>query len=545
MSVSATQLKLFDAQLSPADKEPPSLFADRVGQAYAASCHADHRKTHGLYLTPPPIASFMAEMIRPRHTLRLLDPAAGAGVLLCAAVEHLTQQPKPPRVIEIAAYEVDAPLAESLKVVLHYLVKWAGARGVRVHPDVRCQDFILAEAPALRGHSTARFDAVIANPPYFKIGKDDPRALAASTVVHGQPNIYGLFMATAATLLAPGGDLVFITPRSYASGPYFQKFREQFFSLIRPQRVHLFESRRDTFSRDDVLQENIILHGLRETDWFLTNVDFQFTISSSTSTHDLHGCAEWQAPLASVIDPSNLRDPFRLPASPKDQNVLCSVDAWTGSLQKYGLQISTGPVVPFRATRFLAQTPNGRAMPLFWMHHVRAMQVHWPNGTRKPQFIIDSSESRKLLVPNTNYVLLRRFSAKEEHRRLVASPLLAGAVPYPMVGLENHLNYVYRPGGNLTEDEAWGLAALYNSALLDGYFRCINGNTQVSATELRAMPLPPLEAIASLGRHIKRQQQPLALIDDLVSALATAHSNARKGSRKGDACRRSKKRRIS
>jgi adenine-specific DNA-methyltransferase len=105
----------------------------------------------------------------------------------------------------------------------------------------------------------------------------------------------------------------------------------------------------------------------------------------------------------------------------------------------------------------------------------------------------------KLLLPNQNYVLLRRFSAKEEPQRLTAAPYLAG-LNSPVIGLENHLNYIHRPGGRLTEDETRGMALLLNSTLMDAYFRMFNGNTQVSATELRRLPLPPLEAIIELGR---------------------------------------------
>ena len=32
----------------------------------------------------------------------------------------------------------------------------------------------------------ANYDLVISNPPYFKIGKDDPRAAAWASIVHGQ-----------------------------------------------------------------------------------------------------------------------------------------------------------------------------------------------------------------------------------------------------------------------------------------------------------------------------------------------------------------------
>jgi len=64
-----------------------------------------------------------------------------------------------------------------------------------------------------------------------------------------------------------------------------------------------------------------------------------------------------------------------------------------------------------------------------------------------------------------------------------------------------------------------GLAALYSSGLLDAYFRCVNGNTQVSATELRTMPLPPLEQITELGRRIRKAKRPMSAVDGLVEEV--------------------------
>ena len=98
---------------------------------------------------------------------------------------------------------------------------------------------------------------------------------------------------------------------------------------------------------------------------------------------------------------------------------------------------------------------------------------------------------------------MRRFSAKEERRRLTASCLIGASQPGPYVALENHLNYVYHAKRALSLDETYGLAALFNSALLDRYFRTISGNTQVNATELRTMPLPALKMIAAIGRKIQ------------------------------------------
>lgn len=513
-------------QLAPIALEMPTAFADRIGRDYVKTCDDDHRKSHGLYLTPPPVATFMAGMIRIRDTLRILDPAAGAGILLCATVEGLTSQPLPPRFIEIVAYEIDPHLSEQLDLVLSHLKTWAEQNAIALKVEIRRRDFILDQALSLAGMVGERFDAVIANPPYFKIGKNDPRALAARSVVHGQPNIYGLFMAVGAAMLRPDGDLVCITPRSFAAGPYFKRFRKRFFSMVRPVQTHIFASRRDAFGRDDVLQENIILHAVRDNDWAAHSGTLPFTISSSAGIVDLGQASELTVQLTEVIDCNDISTPFRLPTSLEDEGVLRRVDAWTGSLHAYDLEISTGPVVPFRATKWLAEEATGATVPLLWLNHVRAMDIQWPTDGRKPQYIVHHPASRVLLLPNANYVILRRFSAKEELRRLTAAPLLASQLPAELIGIENHLNYIYRPGGSLTEDESSGLAALLNSALLDGYFRCINGNTQVSATELRALPLPPLEAITQLGRRVRSESAGLALIDELVEQLAPREGRA-------------------
>jgi len=70
------------------------------------------------------------------------------------------------------------------------------------------------------------------------------------------------------------------------------------------------------------------------------------------------------------------------------------------------------------------------------------------------------------------------------------------------VGIENKLNYIYRPKGHLNRMEVMGIAALLNSDLFDNYFRTFNGNVNVSATELREMPMPPLEVIESIGKDL-------------------------------------------
>jgi len=514
--------------------ERPSCRADRTGAEYARRVSDEHRKNYGLYLTPIGVANFMAaQIVAGRDAIRILDPAAGTGILLCAAVEALVARSPVPRRIELVAYEVDSALAEILARVLAELREWAASRGSDVAVDVVVLDFILAHAAALRSvggflpHLRAgdSFDVVIANPPYFKLNKADPRARAAAAVIHGQPNIYGLFMAISAALLCDGGELVFITPRSFASGPYFRLFREWFFGSVRPELVHIFGSRRDAFGRDAVLQENIILKGVRQGAWALRDMNAMLTISASHGIGDLDSPERRVVRLDSVLDMESREKVLRLPVSDTEDDFMRLVDDWPGSLQAYGLQISTGPVVPFRATEFVdhaGQVP-GSHVPLLWMNHVQPMEVTWPLGRHKPEYIKHVVAAQPLLVPNRNYVLLRRFSAKEEERRLVAAPYLARSSSASMLGLENHLNYISRPGGTLTETETFGLAALFNSYLLDNYFRASNGNTQVSATELRTMPLPSLETITAIGERAQVLPNNAVALDQLVMQMAGAN----------------------
>jgi adenine-specific DNA-methyltransferase len=96
---------------------------------------------------------------------------------------------------------------------------------------------------------------------------------------------------------------------------------------------------------------------------------------------------------------------------------------------------------------------------------------------------------------------------------------MASTFAAPLVGLENHLNYIYRRKGELTEKEAFGLAALLNSELIDNYFRTFNGNTQISATELRALPLPSLALIEKLGEQVMNAGSDVETIDMLVHKL--------------------------
>jgi len=168
-----------------------------------------------------------------------------------------------------------------------------------------------------------------------------------------------------------------------------------------------------------------------------------------------------------------------------------------------GLSVSTGRVVDFRAKEFLRQQPERDTAPLIYPCHFNGGFVHWPREkARKPNAIVSNEQTRELLVPAGVYVLVKRFTAKEERKRIVACIYDSYQIHAPLVGFENHLNYFHINGHGLPMNLAKGLAAFLNSTVVDVYFRQFNGHTQVNATDLRSLNYPTKAELEKLGRRI-------------------------------------------
>ena len=498
--------------LEPPIQELPSKYAEILGNDFIVSKDQKNIASLGQYFTPQIIAKLIAENfseIKSTRGVKILDPGAGSGILSCCLCEQITNWKNKPKYIELIAYEIDKSLVPILRESFTNLKYWLDDRNISLSFSINDEDFVLENADILnktfqRSLFSERvfeeFDFIVANPPYFKISKSDPRAKAASTVIHGQPNIYALFMAIAGALLKENGQLGFITPRSYAAGLYFKKFRQNFFSQITPTTIHIFNSRDKTFNKDGVLQENVILHGKKDSK--INRSEHEVKISSCNGLSDIENIGTIEIPLTEIITPEE-DYVLHIPTEVAQREIVKIVKSWKHNLHSLGLDVSTGPIVAFRARDVLAQNPDEQNAPLLWLHNIRTMHVYWPVESRKPQYVKVSAQAKKLLVPNGNYVLVRRFSAKEEKKRLVAAPLISTVLKSKFVGIENHINYIYRKTGELSESETLGLSAILNSSLLDSYFRIYNGNTQVSATELRNLPLPASHVIERVGSFIK------------------------------------------
>lgn len=463
-------------------------FAHTEGQSATQGLAVDEQKALGQFMTPPSIALAMARRACcgvDVDVVRLLEPAAGSGILAAAVVETLLERPARPSRIELTFRELDGRLIPVLRRLGEKMRRIAKTKGVSLSVSVRKGDFLLSEIATKRRN---QYDVIIANPPYFKLNKKAPQALAHAYAVYGQPNIYGLFMAATAQLLAPEGRWCFITPRSWTNGSYFAAVRRHILAWLRIDAMHVFESREDHFTDDDILQEAMIT-------WATAQVAPlpDIVVSTSQGINDLADAELRSLPAAKIVGGDRGRM-IALPLSDQDDFPSCSE-----TLESLGLKVSTGPVVAFRASRHLSERKNRNTVPLLWMQHISRMGISWPID-KKREHIVACVESSWMLVPNAPMVLLRRFSPKEDVRRVTAAAY-TGGLPGAQVGLENHLNYIYRPGGKLSRAEAMGIAAYLNSRQVDAYFRSVAGSTQVNATELRQLPMPTLAQLTEIGQR--------------------------------------------
>ena len=476
----------------------------------------------GQFLTATPVADFMASMFGPLpKTVRLLDAGAGAGSLTAAFVSRCCEKRDGVGAIEATLYELDAAILDTLAETLRECEHRCADAGICFTFTIHSADFIQEMSARLAGDlfgtHPPTFDAAIANPPYRKISTDSAERRALRSVGIETSNLYTGFIALIQRLLAPGGQLVGITPRSFCNGPYFRPFREDFLSAMELRRLHVFESRQAAFRDDSVLQENIIFHAVKGR-----NQPAQMLISSSSGEHG-DDITETVFPFTEIVHPHDTGKFIHIPSTASHGAAKETMDGLTATLASLGITVSTGRVVDFRLKDALRKEPERGTVPLLYPCHFNGGTVHWPKlPARKPNAILDNDETRPWLVPSGIYLLTKRFTSKEERRRLVACLFDPDEVKTKWVGFENHLNYFHASGHGLDRSLAVGLFAFLNSTVVDQYFRRVSGHTQVNATDLRTLTYPDRDTLQAMGREMKS----LALTQEEIDQLVTKHLHA-------------------
>lgn len=457
------------------------------------------RKKKGQFFTSAETAMFMADMFDLSDCegcISLLDPGAGTGILSIAFLERLMTLSSDIKA-SLTCYETDPEVLSVLKSNLEYA---KSEYPERIEYRVLEEDYILSqsndfEENLLANEEPLKYDYIIANPPYLRVMRDHPAAMSMPKVVHGAPNLYFLFAAMSLFNLKNEAEMVYIIPRSWTSGAYFKAFREYLLSVGKIEQIHLFVSRDKVFNAEEVLQETMIIKVIR-SNCKPENV----LITSSNSCNDFANITKLMVPYDAVVSGEDLY--VYLPTSDEEIEVIKKINTYHTTLPDEGLKMKTGIVVDFRQWDELRKEPGDHILPLFYSQHIRDGRVnHQPSG-KEFDWIIDAKPG--LIQKNKNYVFIKRFTAKEERRRLqcgVYSP--ADFKEYKFIGTQNKINFIDRvDGSEMDAQTTYGVYALLNSTLFDMYYRILNGSTQVNSTEINNIPVPPANMIKKIGERV-------------------------------------------
>ncbi|MAB13294.1 hypothetical protein [Parvibaculum sp.] len=455
----------------------------------------------GQYMTSPEISNFMAGMFTPPACdVVLLDAGAGQASLTTAFVQRWSNKEQR---IEAHAYEIDVNMLGGLRRNMSVLAS------PNVDIEVVEGDFLEHAAHMIALSKGPRYTHAILNPPYGKISASSLHRKWCRVGGLETVNLYSGFIGLSLKLMRPGGEVVAIIPRSFCNGPYYLPFRRLLLGEAAIRRIHLFGSRDRAFKEDAVLQENVIIHLVRGAE------QGDVTISTSTD-RTFSDMNESIYPFESIVFPDDNQSFIHVPSGEEGEADL----RHHATLEDIGLKVSTGPVVDFRVRPHLRQFPEFNDAPLLYPGHFVKGNIIWPRPAfKKPNAIARNVETERLLYPAGFYVLVKRFSSKEEKKRVVAyliEPEKLGGYE-GAIGFENHFNVFHDDRKPLDEATARGLAIYLNGSAFDAAFRRFNGHTQVNATDLRNMTYPDRATIVQLGEWARNN--PSASQEEIDKAI--------------------------
>jgi adenine-specific DNA-methyltransferase len=480
------------------------------------------RRSLGQYMTPKSIASYIlraAGYVAGERVLnlRLCDPACGSGVFLVEAVRTLLLTLRrggvpvadwyPAVRSRFLGIDVDPIACLYARFNLSLLLAPALLAWMRGHPGClpgslpieqrdtldSLADELGGRIPSLRSSApslTGAFDVVVGNPPYLKLGRmsaDLRQTFAAS--IYGHPNAYGMFLHAGIEMLRPGGRLGFIVPRSMLSGLYFQNLRRFIEEETRLEEISVFSDRKKVFSR--VLQGTMILVFRKRAAVESTPAEVpkvRTSVIRSLAELDNGGPDHTQVESRQITRRLNGTTVWFVSDRERTYSIVDKLVGRNPLLggPMVGCPAKTGPIVWNRVKPFLRSRGGAGSLPLVWATDVSRFHFAFgAAGEDRPAFLAETPEMRRLSTCGPS-MLVQRVTADEQYRRIVAS--IAPFKTRRRYFVENHLNLI-QPHGSSTVDLRF-LLGILSSDVVELLFRAMNGNTQVSATELNLLPVP-------------------------------------------------------
>ena len=467
----------------------------------------------GQYFSNESLSKLMASMMNyDDREIKILDPGAGIGSLFVACIDEIIRRGLKPKKISITSYEIDKFLYPYLHDSLEQCKALCEKNQIKFSYELIKKDFILDVVSKLNDKQE-EFSHIIMNPPFKKLSNFSETYKILKNIGLHSPNLYTVFMTLSEKMLQKNGEMVIISPRSFCNGSYFTSFRKNFLNSVSLKRIHIFNSRKSSFQDDGILQENIIIHVIK-----ISKPYQNILISSNSDPQDKNMIIK-SVNSKSIVDPKDTQCFMHIIVDEIESQISNKIRQLKTTLDDLGIDVSTGKVVDFRIKEALMYKPKRKSVPLIRPFNLSTKFIRFPILGKKENYIEITKKSKNLLIKNGNYVLVKRFTTKEEEKRIVTSVWSQIDFDFLFIGFENRINYFHKNGNSLDLVIAKGLSLFLNSTIIDLYFRQFNGNTQVNANDLRYLKYPTYEQLKTLGDKLTKSDPSQKEIDDLIEKV--------------------------
>jgi len=476
------------------------------------------RKQLGQYSTPANIVRYILKSVeyfssKDIITKRLIDPACGSGAFLVESVRIYLNALKKAKIpiykwypmvtSAISGVDIDPTACFFTRLNLAMLLapavlEFVAKNGIKkLKPlSVYCLDTLQLFASEREGAALLynklnlplvnQFDFVVGNPPYFKVkGINAGFKNIFSKSIYGHPNAYGLFIHAGIEMLKKDGRLGFIVPRSMLSGLYFKNLREFIEDKTSVKEIVYISERKKIF--ENVLHGTMILSLKWNKDSEkMVNISFIHSLKEIETQNIISVGRD------KVIQRLNGTSIWFIADSQEMYNIINRIIKKHPLLSsnEINCRAKTGQIVWNRVKPLLTTNSGDDTLPLIWATDVGKFTFSFNRmGVARPCFLKVNSETENLMVKGAS-ILIQRVTADEQHSRIVAC-MPEGFYKKEHNGyfVENHLNIIQLVAGKSSVSLYFMLGVL-NSEIVEFFFRAMNGNTQVSATELNLLPIP-------------------------------------------------------
>lgn len=469
---------------------------EKIQEEYLVNKEKNILKKKSQFFTPYDIAYRMVNTInfdefRKIDKLYILEPAAGCGILIAVLIKEILCKVDNIREIYVDAYENDEEIINLLRNNLRNLKVKVEESNVSFKYKVIGNNFIVSNKNKWNNNKKdiSKYDIIISNPPYKKINQKSHEAKIMNDIVHGQPNLYTLFIAMSLKLLKSNGTYIVLSPRNYLTGEYSKKIRNYIFELSSLTHINSFENRNIFLT---VNQEVIISTYKKKKDIKYIDISYNNNKEFVVEFDNI------------VIDRKSMS--IIVPKNKEDIVMLNSFNKFGYSLNDLGFKVNVGPIVQFRHKNFLSRDIyNDDYAPMVIGNDIQGNNkiiYYTRENKRKTHHKSISIESKKL-IDNGNYLLLRKVSAKDDKSIITCAILENTYFKHSLIGLDNNLLYFLRADNSfLSIEECFGLYCIINSNQFSNIYSIINGTHTINVTDFSKIKFPSYEKIISMGREL-------------------------------------------